>query len=61
MALRGYLTSCAIGRRISELPEGAVLRLIGDGVDDAVLRGLVVRGVAAMIREEGRLRGFVVA
>jgi len=57
MTLRGYLVSSGIGRRIAELPEGTVLRLMGGGADDAGLRDLLVRGVAAIIREEATRRG----
>lgn len=61
MTLRGYLVSSVIARRIAELPDGTVIRLIDGGVDDAALRDLLVRGVAAIIREEAMRRGLDIA
>jgi AcrR family transcriptional regulator len=65
MTMRGYLVSCAIARLIAEFPEGAVLRLAVVTVADpegssneALSRDLVVRGVAAMVREEASRRGY---
>jgi len=56
--LRSYLSTVTIGRRISEMPEGTVVRLIGVSADDARLRDFLVRGVAAVIREEVQRRGY---
>jgi uncharacterized protein (DUF1786 family) len=61
MTLRGYLVSSVIARRIAELPDGTVIRLMGGGADDAALRHLLVRGVAAIIREEATRRGLDIA
>jgi AcrR family transcriptional regulator len=62
MAMRGYLVSLAIARLIAEFPEGTVLRLmVAEGEspsDEARSRDLVVRGVAAMVREEATRRGY---
>jgi AcrR family transcriptional regulator len=59
LTLRGYLVSCAIARRISELPAGAVLKLMGsEEDDDTALRGLLIRGIAATIRDEAARRGY---
>jgi len=62
MTMRGYLVSCAIARLIAEFPEGAVLRLAvvdtGGSGNEAQSRDLVVRGVAAMVREEAIRRGY---
>jgi AcrR family transcriptional regulator len=58
MTLRGYLASNAVARIIAKFPDDAVRRLIRDSEDDNVLRDLLVRGVAAMVREEGTRRGY---
>jgi hypothetical protein len=59
LTMRGYLTSRAISRRISELPDGAVVKLMGGkSEDDALLRGLLVRAVASTIVEEAKRRGY---
>ena len=58
MTLRGYLASSAVARIIAKFPDDAVRRLIRDSEDDNVLRDLLVRGVAAMVREEGTRRGY---
>jgi AcrR family transcriptional regulator len=54
MTMRSFLISTAISKRIADLPDGSILRLIGKSGDfgGADLRGMVVRGIAAMIREE---------
>ena len=56
MTMRGFLTSYAIGRRISELPAMMVL-MRNSGNNDAV-RDLVVRGVARTMRDEAARRGY---
>jgi len=56
MTMRGFLTSYAIGRRISELPSMMVL-MRNSGNNDAV-RDLVVRGVARTMRDEAARRGY---
>jgi AcrR family transcriptional regulator len=56
--LRSYLSTVAVGRRISEMPEGTVLRLIGTSQRDEPLRDFLVRGVACVIREEMAKRGY---
>jgi AcrR family transcriptional regulator len=62
LTMRGYLTSRAISRRISELPDGAVVKLMGSkSEDDAILRSLLVRSVASTISEEARRRGYTLA
>ena len=62
MTMRGYLVSCGIARLISEFPEGAVLRLMATDRaktgDESTTRDLVVRGVAAVLREEAVRRGY---
>lgn len=58
MTLRGYLASSAVARIIAKFPDDAVRRLIRDSEDDDVRRDLLVRGVAAMVREEGTRRGY---
>jgi AcrR family transcriptional regulator len=58
LTMRGYLTSRAISRRISELPDGAIVKLIGKSEDDAILRELVVRAVANTVSEEAVRRGY---
>jgi AcrR family transcriptional regulator len=58
MTLRGYLASSAVARIIARFPDDAVRRLIRDSEDDDVRRDLLVRGVAAMVREEGTRRGY---
>ena len=58
MTLRGYLASCAVARLITEFPDDTVVRLIGNFTEDAALRDLLVRGVAATIREEASRRGY---
>lgn len=59
LTMRGYLTSRAISRRISELPDGAVVKLMGGkSEDDALPRGLLVRAVASTIVEEAKRRGY---
>jgi AcrR family transcriptional regulator len=62
MTMRGYLVSCGITRMIAELPEGTVLRLMAsdpDGpTDDSTIRDLLVRGIAATLREEAARRGY---
>jgi AcrR family transcriptional regulator len=63
MTMRGYLVSCGIAQMITELPDGAVVRLIaGDtaGRADATARDLLVRGIAVTLREEGARRGRAV-
>jgi AcrR family transcriptional regulator len=59
LTFRGYLLSCGIGRRIAELPDGAIIRLMGRSTksSEATLRDMLVRGVAATIREEAQKRG----
>jgi AcrR family transcriptional regulator len=54
MTMRSFLIASAITRRIADLPEGAILRLMGKSGDleGADLRGMVVRGLSVMIREE---------
>jgi AcrR family transcriptional regulator len=62
MTMRGYLVSVAIARHIAEFPEGTILRLIvaeGEGSShSAPSRDLILRGVAAMVREEATRRGY---
>jgi hypothetical protein len=62
LTMRGYLTSRAISRRISELPDGAIVKLMGGkSEDDAQLRALVVRAIANTISEEAVRRGCELA
>jgi AcrR family transcriptional regulator len=58
LTMRGYLTSFAIGRRIAEMPEGAVMTPIGKSVDHKVLRELLVTSIAATLRQEAASRGM---
>ena len=58
MTLRGYLASFAVSRLIIELREDAVTRLIAGNTDEDVLRDLLVRGIAAAVRDEARRRGY---
>jgi AcrR family transcriptional regulator len=60
MTLRGYLASRAVTRLIAELPEATIVRLIPNAPDpdDRGLRDLLVRGIAAAIREEATRRGL---
>ena len=60
MTLRGYLVSRATATLIAELPPDSVRRLMGTSVDDSVMRDLLVRGIAAVVREEAHRRGYVV-
>lgn len=60
MTMRGYLVSCVVTRLIAKLPDDAVLRLISPGADEGMTRQLLVRGIAATIREEARRRGYSV-
>jgi AcrR family transcriptional regulator len=58
MVMRSFLIASAITRRIANLPDGAILRLMGKSGDiqGADLRGMVVRGLSVMIREELKRR-----
>jgi AcrR family transcriptional regulator len=58
LTMRGYLTSSSIGRRIAEMPDGAVVKLIGKPVEDKILRNLLVAGIATTIRQEATQRGL---
>jgi hypothetical protein len=60
VTLRGYLISSAISQRIADLPDGVVLRFVSDDTDEPVLRDLLIRGIAAVIREEAARRGYTV-
>ncbi len=58
MTMRGYLVSCVVTRLIAKLPNDAVVRLISPGADEGITRQLLIRGIAATIREEARDRGY---
>ena len=60
MTFRGYLAGCAVARRIAEFPQDTIVRLhvADNGPNESVLRDLLVRGVASMIREEAQKRGY---
>jgi AcrR family transcriptional regulator len=63
MAIRGYLVSLSIARHIAEFPAETVVRLTiaegeRSGDDVARTRELLVRGVAATVREEAIRRGY---
>ena len=60
MTMRGYLVSCVVTRLIAKLPNDAVVRLISPGADEGITRQLLIRGIAATIREEARDRGYSV-
>jgi AcrR family transcriptional regulator len=58
MTMRGYLISCAVAQLVTTMPRNSVVRLIGTGMDEKVLRRLMVRGVTETIRKEATLRGY---
>jgi AcrR family transcriptional regulator len=60
MAMRGYLGSAAVSRRVAALPQGTVARMMGAPGDEAKIRHLLVRGLAASVREEATARGYQV-
>lgn len=60
MTMRGYLTSAAFARLVAQFKEGTIVRLIEQSTDEAVIRELLVRGIATTIRDEAARRGHTV-
>lgn len=62
MALRGYLVSSALGRRIAKLPEGALNKPMGKStaLGEAAQRRMLVFGLAATIRDAAYRRGLAI-
>ena len=57
LTLRGYLGTLSLGRRIAEMRDGTVLKLVSGGGSEDMIRTLLVNSVAATIRAEAKRRG----
>jgi AcrR family transcriptional regulator len=60
MTMRGYLAAYSVARLIAELPDGSVIKIVTGTGDDRPLRELLVRGIAATVREEATRRGYAI-
>jgi hypothetical protein len=58
--MRGYLAAYSVARLIAELPDGSVIKIVTGTGDDRPLRELLVRGIAATVREEATRRGYAI-
>jgi AcrR family transcriptional regulator len=58
LMMRGYLTTVAFGRVLAGFPDDTIVKLMDQHTDEATVRDLLIRSIAATLRDEAKQRGY---